>query len=441
MEFVKKHKIDCLILMAFFGFALLLPNNISIWTDELFTLDFVNLSIPELLKATAMDIHPPLYYLIVKFFFTLFPFINPAILGKFVSLILFFSFLEVTYRFIKANLNECIAVNYVLVVMGCKILHYCFEIRMYTFASSLVALAYISGYLLINKKCKKFAIVTNLAVLAAMYTHYYAVFAILPLLIYLTINLIKEHEVKLLIKSIFFQVVCYLPWIIYFISFLGINQSGFGTGYQVSLNQILTYIVVFFSNTNTFLTLITMVIYVVIVLMALRTINSYDVKFGFICLLSVFSIFVFGNTLGFVFDKFFSGKYLLLAWNVFVFGICLFLNNNKRSIYFVCSLFVLNVITYSYAIKDEFNDIKATEKFIDFLKGEGSVTCIGNYNDLCEYYSDNVVVELNGEKVSTDKVVLNSRIDTLNYQWFNPAQVDMYVYNASDYNAYLDQQH
>lgn len=441
MAFINKYKIDCLILIAFLGFVLLLPNNISIWTDELFTLDFVSLSVPELLKATAMDIHPPLYYLIVKFFFNLFPFVNPTILGKFVSLSLFFIFLEVTYRIIKANFKENVAVNYVLIVMGCKILHYCFEIRMYTFASSLVALAYISGYLLIDKKSGKYAIITNLSVLAAMYTHYYAVFAVFPLLIYLTINLIKEHEEKLLLKSVLFQVVCYLPWIVYFISLIGNNQSGFGTGYYVNLNDILAYIVVFFSNTNTVLTAITMVIYFVIILMAVKFIHRDEVKYGFVCLVSVITIFVFGNVLGFVFDKFFSGKYLLIAWNVFAFGICLFLNNNKRSIYFVSSLFVLNVITYGYAIIDEINDIKVTEKFIDFLKGEESVTCIGNYYDLCKYYSDNVVVELNGEKVSTDKVILSKKIDTIGYQWFNPAQVDMYVYETSDYSAYLAQQH
>ena len=86
MEFIKKYKIDILIVLAFIGFVLFLPNNTSVWTDELFTLEFVELKVPELLKTTAMDIHPPLYYLVVKLFVNLFPFVDRAIIGKFVSL-------------------------------------------------------------------------------------------------------------------------------------------------------------------------------------------------------------------------------------------------------------------------------------------------------------------------------------------------------------------
>ena len=440
MKIIREYKIDILIFLAFLGFTLLLPNNVSIWTDELFTLEFVELSVPESLKETALDIHPPLYYLVVKLFVNLFPFVDMAILGKFVSLFIFFAFLLITYHYIKKYINDSIASTYAIVAMGCKILHYCFEIRMYTLATSLIVLAYISGYLLVTTKKHRFAIYTNICVLLAMYTHYYAVFAILPLFLYLVVSLCKEKEYKVLLLSICFQIVAYLPWLIYFMSLLSNNQSGFGTGYYLSLSNLITYIVVLFSNGNKILTAITMCFYLLIVVIAFKRSRYKDVCFAFICISSVISIFIFGNILGFVFDKFFSGKYLLLGWNTFVFGICLILNDVKCRKQFIVGIIALNVFTYLYAIKDEITDIIETNNFVEFINDQNDVTCIGKYSDLCEYYSENnvLILENNDISITTEYVILNEKIDDLEVDFYSPAQVNMYVYKTSKYNQYVN---
>src|SRR5581483_4348243 len=44
----------------------------SIWFDEAFTWRLVRVSIPEMVMRTAADVHPPLYYLALKGWTTLF---------------------------------------------------------------------------------------------------------------------------------------------------------------------------------------------------------------------------------------------------------------------------------------------------------------------------------------------------------------------------------
>ena len=47
--------------------------NRNIWTDEAFTIELVGSnSVLGIIRGTANDVHPPLYYLIVKLFITLF---------------------------------------------------------------------------------------------------------------------------------------------------------------------------------------------------------------------------------------------------------------------------------------------------------------------------------------------------------------------------------
>ena len=51
--------------------ALFLCRESDIWYDEMFTLGLANQSLGELISITAGDVHPPLYYMIVKLFLTI----------------------------------------------------------------------------------------------------------------------------------------------------------------------------------------------------------------------------------------------------------------------------------------------------------------------------------------------------------------------------------
>lgn len=59
------------ILLTIYAIALAALNGIRImdstyWYDEMFSIKLIRMPIPELLEATANDVHPPLYYLILK---------------------------------------------------------------------------------------------------------------------------------------------------------------------------------------------------------------------------------------------------------------------------------------------------------------------------------------------------------------------------------------
>ena len=80
MEIISKNK--DIIGKAFFAlsfiifiYLLVTPiNHLILHVDEYFTLSIINFNVNDLISVTAADVHPPLYYLILKFAMTIFGF-------------------------------------------------------------------------------------------------------------------------------------------------------------------------------------------------------------------------------------------------------------------------------------------------------------------------------------------------------------------------------
>ena len=65
----KKMVMPVMLILLFTAMYISLIFNRNIWTDEAYTIELVREnSFPGIIRNTAVDVHPPLYYLIVKCF-------------------------------------------------------------------------------------------------------------------------------------------------------------------------------------------------------------------------------------------------------------------------------------------------------------------------------------------------------------------------------------
>ena len=91
--------------VAMIGRSLTLCFSSDIWYDELFTVGMIKYSYGELINFTARDVHPPLYYMIVKFFVDLCKLIAPEVsavaIAKIVSVFPYFVLLLYSVTFIR----------------------------------------------------------------------------------------------------------------------------------------------------------------------------------------------------------------------------------------------------------------------------------------------------------------------------------------------------
>ena len=134
------------------SFSLCFSNDI--WYDELFTVGMAEHSYGELVRFTAADVHPPLYYCIVKLFADLCklfaPGVGTVIPAKIVSVLPYFILLIYAVTFIRKRFGIFVGGLFLFCVTAMPQLPaYTVEVRMYGWALLFVTAAFLHGYALV----------------------------------------------------------------------------------------------------------------------------------------------------------------------------------------------------------------------------------------------------------------------------------------------------
>lgn len=244
-----------------------------IWFDESFTMGLARKSVPELIRITAMDVHPPLYYLLVKLFITIFG--DSIFVFHLPSLICYAGLLAVSalffYRYFDKQLSLLVTVG-LCSVPG--MLEHALWIRMYSMAMLLVASSYYMTYI-IMKKCGGdisfrhfWKYWTSLALLnaAAAYTHYFAGVAVVGSSLFLLLFvLLKKRQLRAGIPwaiHCVIMTVLYLPWMPVLLKQMS-NIDGNYWIQPLSEMELHTYPEILFSTNNDILRRLLIVIFLV----------------------------------------------------------------------------------------------------------------------------------------------------------------------------------
>ncbi|MBQ7614441.1 MAG: hypothetical protein IJU77_05305 [Butyrivibrio sp.] len=228
--------------------SVILCFSIDIWYDELFSMEFSSRSAAELIGLTARDVHPPLYYLILRGFLLLGQSLGivgrsqgmlaPEIVAKLVSVLPFALLFIYNITTVRKHFGFLTAgiFSFAIVSMP-QMPEYTTEIRMYSWAVFFVTAVMLHGFSLIRRMLSKSstrwgipdAIALWLYSAAAAYTHYYAAFCVgitygilvvLMLVYYLKYMKKKEdapanvnfRPLAMVIVSMNLTIISYIPW-------------------------------------------------------------------------------------------------------------------------------------------------------------------------------------------------------------------------------------
>ena len=233
------------------GRSLMLCFSNDIWYDELFTVGMAEHSYGELVRFTAADVHPPLYYCIVKLFVDLCKLINPGIgtviPAKIVSVLPYFILLIYAVTFMRKRFGLFVGGLFLFCVTAMPQLPaYTVEVRMYGWALLFVTAAFLHGGELVcnyvnrktaseetesgvgepavveteagrrqkQKRCLHGAALTFYG-LAAAYTQYFACVAVV--MVYLWVLLVfwrrDRRRVREWLLCVAVSVIGYVPWL------------------------------------------------------------------------------------------------------------------------------------------------------------------------------------------------------------------------------------
>jgi len=249
----------------------------NIWFDEAYSVGMANHNFVDIWKIGANDVHPVLYYWMLRLVniltngsvlaYRLFSALPVALLGL----------LGITH--IKKDFGEKTGIlfsflTYFLPMMSV----YANQIRMYSWALLIVSILAIYTYrIYIGKSNKKNWIVFGITSLASLYIHYYGLMAAGLINVFLLIHFIinkKWKELKIQVILGVIQVIAYIPWFIALLYQMKQISGGFWIGFTFpttlyeligcqmngTLNTTNDLLVGFIANTLLFISLAVVVI-------------------------------------------------------------------------------------------------------------------------------------------------------------------------------------
>ncbi len=197
----------------------------DIWYDELFTVGMIEHSYGDLIAFTARDVHPPLYYCIVKFVVDLCKLISvqtdPVAAAKLVSTLPYFGLLCYSVTLIRKSFGMFTGGLFFFCLIAMPQLPaYTVEVRMYSWALLFVTAAFLHAYGTLTAKEGKgkriHAAAFVLYGIAAAYTQYFACVAVV--MIYFCVLLVfvlrDRGRIREWLLWVGISVAAYLPWLL-----------------------------------------------------------------------------------------------------------------------------------------------------------------------------------------------------------------------------------
>lgn len=191
----------------------------DIWYDEVFSVAFVKGSFADVIKFTAMDVHPPLYYLYLKIITVLFSWTDFIVACKVASVLPLIGLYILSLIWIRKRYGwDKAGIFALLITLMPQLSNYYVEIRMYSFALFFVTLAGCLLVDIIQEREVSRAKYTGFFVccIATAYTQYFACVAVIALYAMLFVSGVIEKDKKRIRNTLImagFSVISYLPWL------------------------------------------------------------------------------------------------------------------------------------------------------------------------------------------------------------------------------------
>lgn len=226
MKNFEKERFWSMLLYCCSGIAILLliyaAIDTSIWVDEAYTMRIIEHSIPELIQITAQDVHPPLYYIIVKIML-LFTGVSDVysgiIVARFISLLPFGIMWILGITYIRKYYGEMAGALFTLCLMiAPQMIVTALEIRMYGWAMLFVLVSFLmAARVILEEKTDLYVVVVlGTSTLCAFYTHYFAAVSV-AVIIFPCFVYVLFYKRKLRIPFLIMVIadaILYFPWLV-----------------------------------------------------------------------------------------------------------------------------------------------------------------------------------------------------------------------------------
>lgn len=210
--------------------------NRSLQSDEIFSIDLINHSWSEMIQLAIGDVHPPLYYAIIKICADVIggDLYQRLLVAQVVSVLSLWLLFLLAVTVIRRHLGRRVALLFSGSLIGFpSLIHISTELRMYGWGMLFVTIAALMAVFIMRREDSRATwAILMISSIAACYTHYFCDAAIFYIYVFLLLWLLrfrKENVRALLIQAVI-VVALFLPWM----SSLGSQVSGVAEDYWMT---------------------------------------------------------------------------------------------------------------------------------------------------------------------------------------------------------------
>ena len=226
--------------MLFTGLYISLLFNHNIWTDEAFTLELLQENVKGIITGTAKDVHPPLYYLYAKIFYTVFG--DALIVQKAAAIIPMTAVCVFGATIMRRKFGDMVSLLFLLFItcVPCS-MEFAVQVRMYSLALLCVTVCGVYAYLAFAEGEKKDFAIMAVSGTAAAYTHYFAFVSVMIIMGILLLAIViptaaerrdgtfgwRKGRLLLWCAAAAGMIIVYAPWMPFFIKQVTAVQKGY----------------------------------------------------------------------------------------------------------------------------------------------------------------------------------------------------------------------
>lgn len=369
-ENIKKENVLHIALIVLGAILILIPAfHSNIWFDESYSVAIVNHSFGEIWTIGGNDVHPILYYWMLKIVNLLFG--SNIIAYRMFSVIGIIVLGMLGFTHIKKDFGTKTGILFTFFSMFFPtILNYALEIRMYSWSIVFVSLMVIYLNRFIKQKNTKNLILFGIFSIISCYMHYYALvcagFINLGLIIYMIKNRkdIDKKIIKQFIIVEIIQVILYVPWLFCFIKQL--TRVGGGFWITIKFPQILIDIINFQfkgSSNEVIPTIFAVALWMYIIYIIIKRIkNKENVKEGVISIILYLLVIVAVSIVSLK-SPILYPRYLFTITGLIIFALSYFLakENSQFAIGLICGTILVMSINNMIANMQENYDVSNQE--------------------------------------------------------------------------------
>jgi len=195
----------------------------SIWFDEAFSVWISSLTLPQMVQATAADVHPPLYYFLLHYWIIVFGTSESTV--RLLSVLFGVLAIPMIYVVGRQLFNkETGLVGALILALSSFNIYYSQETRMYSLMALLALLSMYFFWRFLRQSNLVSSVGYVLSTTLLVYTHYYSWFVVIAQNIYVvTLLLLSKHRAYRLRDWAVLQaivVALFVPWMVVLIQLI-----------------------------------------------------------------------------------------------------------------------------------------------------------------------------------------------------------------------------